>query len=234
MSKAIHEKAMKKNVIMTEELLKEIKLCLTFAVPAAEQPAAVELADKYRKNELALRLLHSYYTVLPDAREEAVVRLSALSSREGVHFFVVSSVQSSWLYAITVEDVVLIAEYGQEVPSDVVDFFGYSSQKEFWQNCPDAKEMEEYPAAGTGLEHCPACGVSEGEVHVLGCVVELCPWCDSQLRSCGCRFEKTGLEEIENEEQLEDFVEQLEEKGRIPFSREQAPAYPGTSKGFDC
>ncbi|PIE35201.1 hypothetical protein CSA56_05145 [candidate division KSB3 bacterium] len=75
--------------------------------------------------------------------------------------------------------------------------------------------------------------MEEGEYHLLGCVIEICPWCDSQLHSCNCRFEKLETEEIESEEQLKNLLDLLEEKGRIAYSANESLAYPGTSDGLD-
>ncbi len=41
------------------------------------------------------------------------------------------------------------------------------------------------------------------------------------------------VDTVDNEEQLERFLEVLMAKGRIPFQQEQAPYYPGTSGGLD-
>ena len=64
-----------------------------------------------------------------------------------------------------------------------------------------------------------------GEVHELGCPVEICPWCGGQLIHCDCRFERLGLDAITSEEELLQFEAMLEEQGRIPYSREQRPAF---------
>lgn len=224
---------MPKNEISTN-LLDELQRSLPFAVPETELNAAHALVKRYQHNERILRLLHDYYTALPDALEEAVVRLSELQQRKGVHLFVLICTQHSWLYAVTVDEVALIAEYGQEVPQEILAFFGVDSQEQFQKNCPPAATLPDYPTGEQDLPHyCPVCGVLEGEKHLLGCIVEVCPWCDGQLQSCNCRFEQLDLEEIKTDQQVEDFLELLEEKGRIPFSREQAPRYPGTSQGLD-
>lgn len=73
----------------------------------------------------------------------------------------------------------------------------------------------------------------EGEEHLLGCVVEVCPWCEGQLNSCNCRFEQLEVDELLDEEQLEKFEDLLNAKGRVPFVKGHKPAYPGTSDGLD-
>ncbi len=221
----------------TENLVKEIKTYLPFAVPEADQASAAELVEKYGNDEIVLRLLRDYYTALPDAFEEAVTRVSEFSFKRDVHFIVLTTTGHSWLYAVTVDSVALIGEYGVEVPGEVppevMRFLGWSTLKEFHENCPPVEKLEEYPWEDIVHTHCPVCGVPVGEEHLLGCVVEVCPWCKGQLKSCNCRFEKLDVEEIETAEQVEAFADLLAEKGRIPFSPEQAPAYPGTSRGLD-
>jgi len=116
----------------------------------------------------------------------------------------------------------------------VLSFFGIESQEEFLKICLSVKDLEEYVITGTAeKEICPVCGVPEGENHLLGCTVEVCPWCKGQLSYCNCRFEKLGTDAIEDEQQLEKFLDLLTEKGRIPYQKNQAPAYPGTSGGLD-
>ncbi len=226
------------NTVMSEEyihkLRQEIESYIPFAVTEEEQPVALQLVARYRDNELVLRLLHDYYTALPDACEEAATAISEIESREGVHLFVLCCTSHNWLYAVTMEDVALVAEYGTEVPKDLALFFGYAKVDDFLKGCPPAAELKEYdPKAAFRATHCPACGVAEGENHLAGCVVEVCPWCDGQLQSCNCRFEKLDLAEIKTKEEVEEFLEILEEKGRIPFQKDQAPSYPGTSRGLD-
>jgi hypothetical protein len=65
-----------------------------------------------------------------------------------------------------------------------------------------------------------------GDYHILGCPVEVCPWCEGQLSRCGCRFEQLGLEALEDEEELEELERLLEEKGRVPYAAWQCPSYP--------
>lgn len=42
-------------------------------------------------------------------------------------------------------------------------------------------------------QRCGACGVLEGQFHVPGCDMEICPFCRGQLLSCDCVYERLGL-----------------------------------------
>jgi len=82
-------------------------------------------------------------------------------------------------------------------------------------------------------ETCHDCNCKEGELHMLGCDMERCPFCGHQLISCDCRYTKNGFDVDESKEfsglpeqiymqglpdELEDkFLTMLEEKGRIPY-----------------
>lgn len=40
---------------------------------------------------------------------------------------------------------------------------------------------------------CHDCRCKEGELHMLGCDMEKCPFCGGQLISCNCRYELLGF-----------------------------------------
>jgi hypothetical protein len=61
--------------------------------------------------------------------------------------------------------------------------------------------------------------------------VEICPWCGGQLVHCDCRFEKLGLDALTTEAELTQFEVLLEERGRIPYSPEQRPAFADEGPG---
>ncbi len=218
----------------THQIIEEIKLFIQYSVPESEIKPAVALVDRYKNNAFIVRLFREYYSSLPEAREEAVLRIARLLDRQGVHLFVVSTAAFSYLYAVSADQVLLLGEYRQEVDDQVLSFFGFQSQEDFLENCPPAEDLKEYTAAqGNEKKICAVCGVLEGECHILGCTVEICPWCDGQLSKCNCRFEQLETDEIEDEQQLEKFMDLLDAKGRIPYQKSQAPAYPGTSGGLD-
>ena len=218
----------------TTTMMEEIELYVTYAVEERDLEMARGVVASYKNNSRLLRLLREYYTVLPEAREEPVHKLTCLKDQEGVGLFVVVCTSHSYLYVVSVEEVLLLCEYKKEVPAEVLSFFGYSSQAEFLKDCPPVEELVAYPSDDAAAACvCPACGVTEGEEHLLGCVGEICPWCEGNLSKCNCRFEQLKVEEIEDEEQLETFSELLSAKGRIPYVKEQKVAYPGTSEGLD-
>lgn len=218
-----------------DPLVEEIELFIQYAVAENETEQAIALVDNYRNNPLILKLMREYYSTLPEAREEPVVLISRLLVHQGVCLFVASTPSFAYLYVVSTDHILLLGEYRQEVKSEVLSFFGFDSQDSFLKTCPAVAELEPYDDSGDRSQvTCPACGAIEEEYHILGCAVEVCPWCDGQLSKCNCRFEQLDTDEITTEEQLEEFVDLLTAKGRIPYRKNQAPAYPGTSDGLDA
>jgi hypothetical protein len=217
-----------------DKLIKEIKLFIRYAVPDSDFRNAVDLVDRFRHNRLVLNLLRQHYVALPNAQEEAVTRITKLVQKQGVFLFVLTTTSTAHLYAVSVDEVVWLGEYLSELESEIMAFLGFPDQEEFTKICVPISDLEDYSGgAGENKGECPACGVEEGEYHILGCSVEVCPWCEGQLNKCNCRFEQLAVDTVDNEEQLERFLEVLMAKGRIPFLQEQAPYYPGTSGGLD-
>jgi len=217
-----------------QQLINEIKLFMKYAVSDDQMVAAEAVLSKYRNNSRILNLLREYYLNLPEAREEPVLRIARLTQHQGVSLLVVTTSSVSYLYVSSAHQVVLLGEYRDELEPEVLEYFGFDSHEDFLKICLPVGDLEEC-AGNPGGEQttCPACGVSEGEYHLLGCSIEICPWCEGQLSKCNCRFEQLEVDAIYKEEQLEEFVDLLTAKGRIPFEQEQVPFYPGTSRGLD-
>ncbi|HZQ06541.1 MAG TPA: hypothetical protein VFD70_08170 [Anaerolineae bacterium] len=82
---------------------------------------------------------------------------------------------------------------------------------------------------------CGDCGVREGELHILGCDMEDCPFCGQQLITCDCCYEQLGLFDTATYDestaslpsevyhhglttkQAKKWEAMLNAKGRIPF-----------------
>lgn len=219
--------------IALEKLVSEIKLFIEYGVVEAEKNSAVELLDTYLDNPVALAALLEFYKVLPEAREEAVKRLGRIDSLQGVTLLAASTANHTYVIVITEGEAHILGEFAKDTtPREILNYFGHSSHEEFIKSCGPINELPRF-GIKQKKDICPACGVSVGEEHLLGCPVEICPWCDAQLSKCNCRFEKLDVESFENDEQVEEFKDMLETKGRVPYDPEQTPAYPGTSEGLD-
>ncbi len=213
------------------ETMKEIELFITYSVKVEEQQLARAFLTKIKENKVALAVLKDFYTSLPGVEEEPVIGLFLLDSKQGVLLLGLDALHHKYLYYASHETVGCVGyfEEGIEDP-EVLAFFDFSSNKEFKKKYPDLKKLDSF-----GLENvdekaiCPVCFVEEGELHHFGCVVEVCPWCEGQLSNCNCRFDQMKVEEFESEDDLAEFEELLEAKGRIAFSREQVPSYPSDS-----
>ena len=71
---------------------------------------------------------------------------------------------------------------------------------------------------------CHDCGTKEGQLHVLGCDMERCPFCSNQLISCQCVYKKLGIDVSPGawayshgltDAQQGDWKKLLSDKGRI-------------------
>ncbi len=213
------------------ETVKEIELLITYCVREGEQQQALGFLAKIKNNRVALAVVRDFYSSLPSAEEEPVVGLYLLDSKQGVFLLGVDALHHHYLYFATQSKVGCLGYFEEGIEDqEVLSYFNFDSNKEFKKRYPDLKKLED-----TGVieieerTSCPVCFVEEGEKHHLGCVVEVCPWCNGQLYHCNCRFDKMELEEFGTEDDLAEFEELLEAKGRIVFAKEQVPAYPSDS-----
>ncbi len=215
-------------------LLNEIDLLIEYGVTKEAQATAREVVSKYHSDALGLMVLHEFYSVLPEAREEAVEKIFLADQQQGVLLFIVATPAHLYTVVSSENKVYILGEYPQDaLPKDLLAYFGYENNEAFTKKCGLSLEnIKEYQSSEE-QSCCPVCGVSAGEYHLLGCAVEVCPWCDGQLTRCNCRFEQLDVEEFDDEAQLEEFTEHLHAKGRIPFHHDQSPGYPGTSAGLD-
>jgi len=211
-----------------EKIIKEAELFIHYGVQESERQDALDFLLRYRNDALALQLMRAFYSSLPETHEEAIVRIDLIEKKEDILLLGLRTARHSYLYLATDQRAVLLGEYGGEiVEPEMFALFGYADANDFMVKYPDLMACEEYePAGSAGTKFCPVCSAAVGEHHLLGCSVEVCPWCDGQLSRCGCRFEKLGLEELADEEELEELERVLQEKGRIPYRLEQCPSYP--------
>jgi len=217
---------------MSSKTTEEIALFIDYAVGAEQITAAHDFLLSRANDPQALLLIGEYYTNLLEVSDEALIAIKPLRERRGLGLFVLETASRRYLAISDGEQARILGEYQiEDLPPELLAHFGFKDNAAFKADCPDTAKLSDLRAF-TSRGHCPVCGVAEGETHLLGCPVEICPWCDGQLIGCACRFEQLGVEEID-EEHLQIFEDLLVAKGRIPYSREQSPSYPGTSAGID-
>lgn len=216
------------------ERSQEIALLMQYAVPEAERTAARRLLEKYGDDAVALSVFHHFYSFLPEGLDDAISILRRLARRESKFLLCATTSQGDYLYVADGEAAVFLGPLAKGAPAEVLDFFGVAGPGAF----PKAHQvLDRFPVhVPPHLDRslCPVCHAAEGEFHTLGCPVEICPWCGGQLTSCPCRFSQLGIHEMDKETQIDDLLELLYAKGRIPFNaEEQAPAYPTSPVDLD-
>ena len=152
--------------------------------------------------------------------------MSRIVSRHGAYLLDVSTKNFQYLYFFNDDTPFYLGEKKDGIgDNEVLSFFGFSTNDEFLKTV-DNRSHQYADFKGKVSSFCPACAVEAGEYHQLGCPVEICPWCDGQLNICNCRFEQLGVDEITEENEIDRLETLLNDKGRIPFSEDHAPAYP--------
>lgn len=209
----------------------DIEELIRYGVRDEQSEAALAVYKRLSINPAAQVVLRRYYSELPEAREEMAVDLKQVATQRGASLLVVEATGGHhYIYLQSGEEALFVSEFSEGITDQrLLDYFGYASVEEFWKKT--GKDPAALPSLvpETGSEAppvCVACGVAVGEVHILGCPVELCPWCKAQLNRCNCRFDQLGISDIDDEEQLDRFEELLDARGRIAFETRQNPSYP--------
>ena len=220
---------------MSTNLEKQRKAILTameYAVPEEGREEAEDLLDIYRDDRIGLTLLQEFYSFLPGAQEEWIRELRVVNRHQGIFLLAARTDEHCYLYLVSSEGIEFQGELGDGfLAQELIDFYGYESAAAFAQSCTPFEELPIYEPLQVDGEICPACHAVAGEVHELGCPVEICPWCGGQLIHCDCRYDQLGLDTITSEAELMRFETLLEDRGRIPYSREQRPNYADDGPG---
>ena len=208
--------------------LADIKLLMQYAVPPEALAKATALVEKHDTDSVALNIFHAFYSYLPEGLEDAITVLRLLDRRQGTFLICASTGQNDYLYLATSEQAEFLGPLSEGIwEEEVLAFFNHENREAFLKKYADLAAFPVYVPAHLHPDLCPVCHVADGEIHTLGCPVEICPWCGGQLTTCPCRFSQLGIHEMDKETQIDDLTELLNAKGRIPFNaEEQAPSYP--------
>ncbi len=207
---------------------REILLLMDYAVPAERLTEAQALLAGYRDDRIATNLLHAFYSYLPEGIDDGVREIKRLARREGSFLLAAVTFQASYLYLVTGDDALFLGDHRDGIwDQEVLDFFGLGDREKFCKRYRQLDDLPRHQSTAQDTDLCPACAVADGEEHVLGCPVEVCPWCGGQLTGCHCRFEQLERDHLLSDRDIEAFRQKLAAKGRIPFdSARHRPAYP--------
>lgn len=215
------------------EQIQEIKNLMEYAVPESQMEEALDLLDIYRNDRIALGLLQEFYSFLPEAKNDLVREIRLTARRQGVLLLMAVTGEARYFYLVSSEGVEFQGRVAEGVyDNEILDFFGYESREQLQKESREPENYEIYEPMDIDESICPACHAATGELHELGCPVEICPWCGGQMVYCSCRYDQLGVESMSSEEDICRFEEILEERGRIPYSPEQRPSFPDEGPGI--
>ena len=208
-----------------------ILLLMDFAVNAEDQVRARELLENYAGDTIALHLFHEFYSFLPDAENDAIRIVRRLDKKGGNFLLAATTNRDTYLYLVNSEGAEFLGDHTDGIwDEEVLAYFGYS-RDESLAKFRDLDSFPVYVPVSLDKSLCLVCAVDHGELHRLGCPVEVCPWCGGQLTNCNCRFSVVGVDRFATDAQLENFIAALEAKGRIPFdATDQSIGFKGVEK----
>ncbi len=211
----------------------DILLLMKYAVPAEQMVEARQLLNRYQTDIIAINLLSAFYSYLPEGLDDTVRELRLLARRQGAFLIAAITYHSAYFYLVTVNKAEFLGDGKDGVwDKEIRDFFELGSREDFLKKTTNLTNFSEHTPAHQDEQLCPACAAADGEKHVLGCPVEVCPWCDGQLTSCHCRFEQLDRDHLLGERELAALEEKLAKKGRIPYdSAKHRPVYPTAGDG---
>jgi len=209
-----------------------IRVLMEYAVPEDRMNEAMDLLDQYRHDRIALDLLYEFYSFLPEARSDWVREIRLLGRRKGICLLSAMTSTAGFIYLISSEGLEFQGNMADGLwDRDLLDYFGFSSRESCQQMYASPDNYPVYEPVDSDLDICPACHAATGEVHELGCPVEICPWCGGQLVYCNCRFDKLETDGISNDQDLLRFEVILNARGRIPYAPEQRPSFADDGPG---
>lgn len=213
---------------MISTKLDTIKELIEYGVPEEHLTEANEFLEEFENDIIALNLLHSFYSFLPEGIEDWINELRLINKKEGLFLICAVAARNEYLYLVNQEKAEFLGELRDGIyDTEVLDFFGYTAAEGVDNIAIEFTNHPLYSPAYENEELCPVCSTTNGEYHTLGCPVEICPWCGGQLANCNCRFTILEKEQISSERDLKNFEEKLIEKGRIAYdSISHRPAYP--------
>jgi len=212
---------------MLDKKFTELPILIKYGVPTAKQKEALKMVDCFSHDPLVINICHEFYSHLPEAEDDCILELFLLEQQDGMQLFLVRTTINTYFYLVNREQAELAGALPQGPDEKILHFFGFGTTDDFFKKHGDFSDLSPHSSTFIGKEACPSCFCRHGDLHVFGCPVEICPWCDGQLTNCNCRFDQLGSDTITSQLQLEEFLKILHKKGRIPYDAAQhCPSYP--------
>lgn len=194
-----------------------ISLLMDYAVDDQHRTQAEAVVAQFATDAIALHLFHEFYSYLPEAENDAILQLRRLAKKGGNFLLAATTTRNTYIYLCNNEGAEFLGEHKDGIwDEEVLAYFGLTRESAL-TTFADLASFPPYSPVGRDKSLCLVCAVDHGELHRLGCPLEVCPWCGGQLTSCRCRFTAAGVERYRTEAQLDAFIAALEGKGRIPF-----------------
>lgn len=213
-----------------EQRWNHIELLMQYAVPEKYQEKAIALLEKFNEDTIGLNLLEAFYSYLPEGLDDVVLEVWLLARRQGVFLFAVKTLQDEYFYIVNKDKAEFSGRLTEKYcDQEVLDFFGIPDSQALQDILEQGQKTEYFPAL-LDQTLCPSCMSADGELHTLGCPVEICPWCGGQLTNCNCRFLQLNAASLHSDAQLEKLQEILVEKGRIPYDSSERPSFFGEKR----
>ncbi len=211
----------------------QIRKLMEYAVPDQYIEAAKDLLLTFRDDTLALSLFHEFYSYLPEAQDDWIKEIRVVGRSQGVFLLAAVTPTDAYLYLLSSEGVEFHGSLsGGYLDRQLLEYFTLPEAEDYKKLAEDVTNFPLYNPIQVDEDLCPACHAATGEEHELGCPVEICPWCGGQLIHCSCRFDKLGLDALDNDEDLARFEKILEQQGRIVYSPEQRPSFADDGSGI--
>ena len=209
-----------------------ILLLMNYAVPTEHMDEARQLLDRHQTDTIAMNLLNAFYSYLPEGLDDCVRELRLLTRRKGAFLLAAVTHNSTYVYLATAENAEFLGDLKDGIwDVEIRDFFELGSRESFLKKTAEINEFPVHAPIHQDEQLCPICAAANGEEHILGCPVEVCPWCSGQLTSCHCRFEQLDRDSLLGDHELASLEKKLQNKGRIPYdSTQHRPTYPATDE----
>lgn len=204
------------------EIKKEIRLLMRYSVAEEDLNKAKSFVNMYENDTIALNLFHTFYSFLPDARDDYIEELRLLTRKQGVFLICATTMYADYIYLVTTERAEFLGKLTDGIwEEEILNFFRIADRDTFIKEYGDLSHASTYTPTNENKALCPVCYAASGEHHAYGCPLEICPWCDGQLTNCNCRFTIINKDLIEKKSHIDAFQKLLNEKGRIPFDAER-------------